>query len=92
VGRDVRATAEAAIRAGMPLGQVHLFPASLDDAGALASARRQAAAAVRASLKAGDLVLVKGSLGVGMDAIVAALQERHQDGHDASRALDGSGA
>lgn len=82
VGTDVRATAEAAIRAGMPASQIHFFPASLTDAAELTTARRQAAAAVRASLRAGDLVLVKGSLGVGMDAIVAALQERHEDQHN----------
>jgi UDP-N-acetylmuramoyl-tripeptide--D-alanyl-D-alanine ligase len=95
VGTDVRATAEAAIHAGMPASQVHLFSASLANAGELTKARRQAAAAIRASLRAGDLVLVKGSLGVGMDAIVTELQERHEDGHDAPHApptLDGGEA
>ena len=92
VGTDVRATAEAAIQAGMPASQIHLFSASLADAAALASARRQAAAAVRASLRAGDLVLVKGSLGVGMDAIVAVLQERDEDGCEASHAAAGGDA
>lgn len=89
VGTDVRATADAAVHAGMPPGRVHLFSASLADAAALASARRQAAAAVRASLRAGDLVLVKGSLGVGMDAIVAELHARPEDGHDTSHASSG---
>ncbi len=77
VGSDVQATAEAAIRAGMPHERVHLFAASLTDSAALAQARSDAAAYVREQLAAGDLVLVKGSLGLGMDAIVAALQERH---------------
>jgi UDP-N-acetylmuramoyl-tripeptide--D-alanyl-D-alanine ligase len=92
VGTDVRATAEAAIQAGMPASQIHFFPASLTDAAELTTARRQAAAAVRASLRAGDLVLVKGSLGVGMDAIVAALQEREEDGCDASHVAAGGDA
>ncbi|HZC76780.1 MAG TPA: hypothetical protein VE258_03480, partial [Ktedonobacterales bacterium] len=47
----------------------------------LAQARSAAAALVRAAGNAGDLVLVKGSLGIGMDAIVTELQERREAGH-----------
>jgi hypothetical protein len=36
----------------------------------------QAATYTREHLKSGDLVLVKGSLGVGMDAVVTELQEK----------------
>ena len=76
VGTDVRATADAAIAAGMSPDRVHVYPASLRAPDALALARHEAATFVRQNLMAGDLVLVKGSLGVGMDAIVTELQER----------------
>lgn len=84
VGMDVQATAEAAIRAGMPPARVHLYAASLKDPAELARARDAAAALVRAAGQAGDLVLVKGSLGIGMDAIVAELQERRGAGRTRS--------
>ncbi|HLJ80816.1 MAG TPA: hypothetical protein VKT52_04970, partial [Ktedonobacterales bacterium] len=76
VGTEVKATADAALGAGMSPHRVHLFPARLDNPSELDHARREAAALVRSRLITGDLVLVKGSLGVGMDAIVAALMER----------------
>lgn len=76
VGSEVKATADAAIKAGMPAERVHLFSAPLTQAERLAEARREAAALVRERLSQRDLVLVKGSLGVGMDAIVSELQER----------------
>jgi UDP-N-acetylmuramoyl-tripeptide--D-alanyl-D-alanine ligase len=72
---DVRATAEAALRAGMPAERVHLFAAPLAEREALAQARLAAARYVRERLAPGDVVLVKGSLGVGMDAVVAELVE-----------------
>jgi len=75
VGSDVRATAEAAMQAGMPASRVHLFAAPLSNAPELAAARTAAATLVRAALRPGDVVLVKGSLGVGMDAVVTTLHE-----------------
>jgi UDP-N-acetylmuramoyl-tripeptide--D-alanyl-D-alanine ligase len=76
VGTEVKATADAALGAGISPHRVHLFPARLDHPNELDQARRDAAALVRSRLIKGDLVLVKGSLGVGMDAIVSALLER----------------
>lgn len=75
VGSEVKATAEAARTAGMPEARVHLFEARLDDRAALARAHQQAIAYVRERIGAGDLALVKGSLGAGMDAVVAELLE-----------------
>jgi UDP-N-acetylmuramoyl-tripeptide--D-alanyl-D-alanine ligase len=75
VGSEVLATAHAARLSGMPEERVHLYPASLDDAKALAAAHAAAADYVRAHLKPDDLVLVKGSLGAGMEALVWALVE-----------------
>jgi UDP-N-acetylmuramoyl-tripeptide--D-alanyl-D-alanine ligase len=76
VGTEVRATAEAARQAGMPAERIHLYEARLTDAEALAQARRTAAAYVRERIAEGDVALVKGSLGVGMDAMVAELVEQ----------------
>lgn len=73
VGEDVQATAEAARSAGMPPERIHLYAAPLRDAAALAVARDQAARFVANALQPGDIILVKGSLGVGMASIVAAL-------------------
>jgi UDP-N-acetylmuramoyl-tripeptide--D-alanyl-D-alanine ligase len=74
VGAEVQATAEGAIQAGMPQWRVRLFPASLGNPAELAAARRAAAAYLREYVRLHDLVLVKGSMGVGMDAVVAELQ------------------
>ena len=80
VGSAVKATATAARQAGMPAERIHLFAASFADAAALTQARQQAAAFARAHLRSGDLALVKGSLGVGMDAVVAELLEHGHAG------------
>jgi UDP-N-acetylmuramoyl-tripeptide--D-alanyl-D-alanine ligase len=79
VGSDVRATAEAALKAGMAAQRVHLFEAELSDREALARARRQAADCVRTAVRQGEIVLVKGSFGVGMDEVVKELQDRPAD-------------
>jgi UDP-N-acetylmuramoyl-tripeptide--D-alanyl-D-alanine ligase len=73
VGSEVRATGDGAYAAGMPIERIHLYPAALDDAAALAAAQAAAAAYVRERVQPDDLVLVKGSLGAGMDALVKAL-------------------
>ncbi|WIG57475.1 MAG: UDP-N-acetylmuramoyl-tripeptide--D-alanyl-D-alanine ligase [Ktedonobacterales bacterium] len=74
VGADVSAARDAALHAGMPSARIHYFAARLTDLPALAAARTAAATYVREHLRAGDLLLVKGSLGTGMDSIVAALK------------------
>jgi UDP-N-acetylmuramoyl-tripeptide--D-alanyl-D-alanine ligase len=76
VGTEVKATASSALEAGLGREHIHLFPAALSEPAALAAARMQAAVYTREHLESGDLVLVKGSLGVGMDAVVAELQEK----------------
>jgi UDP-N-acetylmuramoyl-tripeptide--D-alanyl-D-alanine ligase len=73
VGDAVWTAAEGAHGAGMPADCIHLYPAPLQDHKALAAAHVAAAAYVREHLKPEDLVLVKGSLGAGMDALVRAL-------------------
>jgi UDP-N-acetylmuramyl pentapeptide synthase len=53
--------------------RIAYFLAPIDQPDELARAKQEAAALVGAEVAAGDLVLVKGSLGVGMDTVVAAL-------------------
>ncbi|HLY30435.1 MAG TPA: UDP-N-acetylmuramoyl-tripeptide--D-alanyl-D-alanine ligase [Ktedonobacterales bacterium] len=81
VGEETYATAEAARKGGMKPEHIHYFAASLTDQVGLTQAKLAAAQLVRERLRPGDLVLVKGSLGVGMDVIVSDLQERHSSAH-----------
>jgi UDP-N-acetylmuramoyl-tripeptide--D-alanyl-D-alanine ligase len=73
LGQDTRHTYEAALAAGMEPVRITYFLAPLDQPDDLARAKQEAAALVGAEVASGDLVLVKGSLGVGMDSVVAAL-------------------
>jgi UDP-N-acetylmuramyl pentapeptide synthase len=73
VGQDTRYTYEEALVAGMEPERINYFPAPLDQPDKLAHAKQEAAALVGAEVTPGDLVLVKGSLGVGMDIVVSAL-------------------
>ena len=83
VGQDTRHTYEAALAAGMESERINYFPAPLDQPDELAHAKQEAAALVGAEVTPGDLVLVKGSLGVGMDVVVSALtgEEATDGGH-----------
>jgi UDP-N-acetylmuramoyl-tripeptide--D-alanyl-D-alanine ligase len=73
VGQDTRYTYEAALVAGMEPERIEYFPAPLNQPDELARAKQKAAVLLIAELAPGDLALVKGSLGVGMDVVVAAL-------------------
>jgi UDP-N-acetylmuramoyl-tripeptide--D-alanyl-D-alanine ligase len=78
VGEDTRYTYEAALAAGYPATSITYFSASLDQPDVLLRAKQAAAALLGAEVAPGDLVLVKGSLGVGMDFVVAALTGERQ--------------
>jgi UDP-N-acetylmuramoyl-tripeptide--D-alanyl-D-alanine ligase len=73
LGEDTRHTYEAALVAGLEPARIAYFPASLNQADDLAHAKQEAVTLLVAELAPGDLALVKGSLGVGMDAVVTAL-------------------
>jgi UDP-N-acetylmuramoyl-tripeptide--D-alanyl-D-alanine ligase len=73
VGAHAHHVADAARAAGMAVDCIHLFHTEVGDPVVLAAAREAAASLVRAKARPGDLILVKGSLGMGMDTIVAAL-------------------
>jgi UDP-N-acetylmuramoyl-tripeptide--D-alanyl-D-alanine ligase len=72
VGQDTRHTYEAAL-AGMEPERIANFSAPLDQSDQLARAKQEAVTLLLAEIAQGDLALVKGSLGVGMDVVVAAL-------------------
>jgi UDP-N-acetylmuramoyl-tripeptide--D-alanyl-D-alanine ligase len=74
VGAETEHVADAAQAAGLPPGHIHHFVVDVSDQTALRQARQAAAACVRERAGPGDLILVKGSLGMGMDAVVATLQ------------------
>jgi UDP-N-acetylmuramoyl-tripeptide--D-alanyl-D-alanine ligase len=73
IGTAAEHLASAALAAGMPAERIHLFAADVADPDALAQARAAAAVLVNEQARPGDVILVKGSLGMGMDAIVTAL-------------------
>ncbi|MEO7002191.1 MAG: UDP-N-acetylmuramoyl-tripeptide--D-alanyl-D-alanine ligase [Ktedonobacterales bacterium] len=73
IGDETRATYAAALAAGIAPEQVHYFAAPLADAERMQQTRLAAAAYASERLRPGDLALIKGSLGAGMDVIVTAL-------------------
>ncbi|HEX9067502.1 MAG TPA: UDP-N-acetylmuramoyl-tripeptide--D-alanyl-D-alanine ligase [Ktedonobacterales bacterium] len=81
VGEDTAHTADAALAAGMPARDVRYFAARRADAAAMTTARQAAAAYVCERAGPADVVLVKGSLGTGMGAVVAALTGEAEADH-----------
>lgn len=74
IGDEARFYVEGALAAGMPAERVHYFAASLDDTATLEAAKHAAATLLKAQVKQHDLVLLKASLGVGMDTLLQMLQ------------------
>lgn len=74
IGAEARFYVEGALAAGMPAEHAHYFAASLDDTAALEAAKQAAATLLKAQVKPHDLVLLKASLGVGMDTLLQMLQ------------------
>jgi UDP-N-acetylmuramoyl-tripeptide--D-alanyl-D-alanine ligase len=73
VGQDTSYAYEAALAGGMEPERIAYYHAPLNDREELARAKEKAVALLMEQLSLGDLALVKGSLGVGMDTVVAAL-------------------
>jgi UDP-N-acetylmuramoyl-tripeptide--D-alanyl-D-alanine ligase len=71
VGDQARYYIAAAIEAGLPPADAHYFPADVDDHSSLESARRAAAALLKAEVRSGDLVLLKGSRGMAMESMLS---------------------
>lgn len=76
VGRDAQLAADAAIEEGLDPRRVARFPCDPGNAESLAAAREAAARWLRDTLRQGDLALVKASRGMGLDAVVGALEEQ----------------
>jgi UDP-N-acetylmuramoyl-tripeptide--D-alanyl-D-alanine ligase len=74
IGAEARFYVEGALAAGMPAEHAHYFAANLDDTAALEAAKQAAATLLKAQVKPHDLVLLKASLGVGMDTLLQMLQ------------------
>ena len=74
IGEQARYYVEGAIVAGMPAEHTHYFAADLEQPAELEAAKRAAAELLLARVQPEDLVLLKASLGVGMDTLLAMLQ------------------
>ncbi len=75
IGDQARFFVDGAIEAGMPVGHTYYFAAGIEDRPALEAAKRAAASVLKQQVQSDDVVLLKGSLGVGLDTLLAMLQE-----------------
>lgn len=75
IGEQARFYAQGALDAGMPASRVHYYAASPKNRTDLEAAKQAAAQLIKEQVQSEDLVLVKASLGVGMDTLLAMLQE-----------------
>jgi UDP-N-acetylmuramoyl-tripeptide--D-alanyl-D-alanine ligase len=73
IGSEARYYVEGAIAAGMPEDHAFYYAAQLEDRAELEAAKQAAAKLLKARVKAQDLVLLKASLGVGMDTLLTML-------------------
>ncbi|GAC1618278.1 MAG: UDP-N-acetylmuramoyl-tripeptide--D-alanyl-D-alanine ligase [Ktedonobacteraceae bacterium] len=75
IGDQARFYVEGALEAGMPPEHAYYYAASLEDRPELEAAKRAAADLLKAWVRSSDLVLLKASLGFGMDTLLAMLQD-----------------
>jgi UDP-N-acetylmuramoyl-tripeptide--D-alanyl-D-alanine ligase len=73
IGDQARFYAEGAIQAGMPTDHVYYFSADIDNQTELEAAKQAAADLLLEKVQPDDLVLLKASLGIGMDTFLAML-------------------
>lgn len=74
IGDQARYFVEGAIAAGIPSEQTFYLAASLNNPAELEVAKQAAANILKERVKSADLVLLKASLGLGMDTLLAMLQ------------------
>lgn len=77
IGDHARFYAEGALEAGMPVDHVHYFSADITNKAELETTKRDAADLLLAQVQPDDLVLLKASFGLGMDTLLAMLQENN---------------
>jgi UDP-N-acetylmuramoyl-tripeptide--D-alanyl-D-alanine ligase len=73
IGDQARYFVEGALEAGMPAAHAHYFGADIENTAELEAAKRAAADLLKQRVRDADLVLLKGSLGVSMDTLLAML-------------------
>jgi UDP-N-acetylmuramoyl-tripeptide--D-alanyl-D-alanine ligase len=74
IGEQARFYVEGALEAGMPAEHTYYFAANPTSQPELDLAKKAAADLLKAQVKSSDLVLLKASLGLGMDKLLAMLQ------------------
>lgn len=74
IGEQARFYVEGAIEAGMSPEHVYYYAANLEKPAELEAAKHAAADLLKQSVHRNDLVLLKASLGLGMDTLLAMLQ------------------
>ncbi len=74
LGDRARFYVEGALKAGMPVEHAYYFSADIENRPELEAAKRAVADLLKEHVHSSDLVLLKASLGVGMDTLLATLQ------------------
>ena len=74
IGEQARFYVEGALEAGMPAENAYYYSASPENAPELEAAKKAAAHLLFEQVRSDDLVLLKASLGLGMDTLLAMLQ------------------
>jgi len=75
IGEQARFYVEGALEAGMPAEHAYYYSASLEKRQELTAAKRAVADLLKEQVQSSDLVLLKASLGLGMDTLLAMLQD-----------------
>ncbi len=75
IGDQARFYVEGALEAGMAEENAYYYAATLEQRPELEAAKRAAADLLRERVQSSDIVLLKASLGVGMDTLLAMLQQ-----------------
>lgn len=73
IGEHARFYVEGALEAGMPVENAYYYSASLENRPELEAAKKAAAHLLKEQVHTDDLVLLKASLGLGMDTLFAML-------------------
>lgn len=75
IGEQARFYVEGALEAGMPAENAYYYSARLENRPELEAAKKAAAHLLKEQVHSEDLILLKASLGLGMDTLFSMLQE-----------------
>lgn len=76
VGDEASYYVEGAIQAGMTQENISYFPADVENDQQMDAAKQEAAALLNKNVKAGDMILIKGSRGLKMETMLGLLEVR----------------